>query len=208
MSAERSAITPPSITAIRDYFTAEVCGAMARYNMAPLVEGKILLGPQHVAEHTSPPRIIFIPKGSKFGPKSVTAALPGPSATPEKRREVQQRSIGTEILLIEVRCWGQSTPADDDEDWNVARGLAHLVMQAAEVLTAGIWNATSGSWTDSEPGAALLNRAGREFRFMLEIGTPILGDLLPYVPAGTKAELTVEQKTPSGTVEETVVITQ
>ena len=40
---------------------------------SPLIDGAILLGPQHVAEGSAPPRIVFVPVSAAYGARSVVS---------------------------------------------------------------------------------------------------------------------------------------
>ncbi len=53
--------------------STDVVARMATAGVAPLVDGAILLGPEHVAENASPNRIVFVPKGSTYSPRDAAA---------------------------------------------------------------------------------------------------------------------------------------
>lgn len=196
----------PSITDVIAALSTEVVTRLADAGMTALTDGKILLGRQHVEEYSAASRIVAIPMGSTFGPRSVSGAASGTHPNAEQRAEIAQRAIASEILSFEIHCWGQANPPTEDGDWNVTRAIAHVVLQAAQALAAGVWSAGSGKWTDSTANATQLGRAGREFVFTLQIATPVLADLLPYAPAGVVPSAAVVEEFPAGHAIETVQI--
>lgn len=52
--------------------SADVVARMAAAGIAPLVDGAILIGPEHIAENASPNRIVFVPKGSRYLPRDAS----------------------------------------------------------------------------------------------------------------------------------------
>jgi hypothetical protein len=51
----------------------------------PLTDGAILIGAQHLSESSTPPRVVFVPMGSAFGPRSVASrgSVSASSASPQ-----------------------------------------------------------------------------------------------------------------------------
>jgi hypothetical protein len=52
--------------------STDVVTRIAAANLPPLVDGSILLGPEHIAENASPNRIVFVPKSSQFLPRDAS----------------------------------------------------------------------------------------------------------------------------------------
>lgn len=158
------------VNAISDDVIAKLSGA----GYPALVDGKILLGAQHLAESSAAPRIVFVPRGSKFGPRDNTS--PNRNSA-DARLMRQQRSIGSELITFEVHAWGQGSGVDDDFD--VTQALYQCIAQSLHDLCEGCYKLGDGKWTQ----LTLLGAAGHEFVFAVEIATPILDQLLPYAPS-------------------------
>lgn len=162
-----------------------------------LVDGRILLGREHIAEQSSPPRIVFIPVRSKFGAKSVSGHRQvAPSA--ERQRQLQQRSIATEKVVFEIHAWGQATPPDPDLDFDATQVLYQQVIQSVHLLTAGAYELVDGAWSDQVATATQLLKAGHEHVFGIAIATPVMDAAQPFVPAGTSAVQTTQLQPADG----------
>ena len=152
-------------------------------------DGVALIGRQHVFAQSAPPRVLFIPVASKWGPKSVYGTDRNyPSA--DIRRQNQQRSIRTENVVFEVHCWGAAGAPDPDDDFDAAQRLSQAVVQSAHRLAPGTYELTDGRWSDQQPSETQLDKLGHEMVFGLSIGTPVLGKLLPYAPDDVAANPT------------------
>lgn len=178
--------------------SADVVSSIAAAGLPPLAlgvdgsAGAIQIGPQYVAEHGTPPRILMIPRGwDEEQTRDVTAARKngveyGNSQTP--------RAIAMQWKRFEVQCWGcnftdQVTPAPDPAlDYDAAQILAELVWQSAQRLAAGVWRSEKG---EIDPKAPFLDRIGRVFIFDLAMLTPIPDVTLGYA-SSPKANTTVE----------------
>lgn len=158
---------------------------------AALRHARVLLGREHVFEQSAPPRIVFIPARSKFGPKSV-AGNRQVGTSPERLRQLQQRAIATEKVVFEVHVWGQSTPPDPGYDFDATQVLYHQVIQSVHLLTAGAYELVDGAWADQVATATQLLKAGHEHVFGIAIATPVMDTAQPFVPAGISAVQTTQ----------------
>ena len=52
--------------------STDVVARMATAGVQALVDGAILIGPEHVAENASPNRIVFVPRASRFTPRDAS----------------------------------------------------------------------------------------------------------------------------------------
>ncbi len=138
--------------------------------------GKILVGTAANFETYAPPRIIFEPKGSKFG----TAEYASASATLdtlERRNQAALRTIAAEDLSFDCRCWGSAGTGDPVDDYDVTRALYHQVRASLQNVMPGSFSVeSSGKFTVSSN----VNLDGREYVFGVTLLTPIMGDLVPY----------------------------
>lgn len=183
-----------------------VVARLAAGGYPPLIAGKILLGRQCLAENTSPPRIVMVPSVSHFSSKDVTAALPlltSTPYTPERLVQLANRSVLTEEFTLEVHCWGtvadRSAPTTVQQfDLNFTRALYHAVIASTDDLARGAWRTEPGRWTE-----AALVQLGSEFVFGLTFMTPVLTELLPFVPPGTVGQATI---VPDGSTGDSVVV--
>lgn len=191
----------PGIVALVSAISTDVSAGLLAAGYPALTDGAILLGMQHIVEQSAPPRIIFIPKSSTFGPPSPASASNVSTNTPystEGRRQIAQRSIQTESVTFEVRCWGQSVPADPNNDYDVTQALYQQVMISTHLLAAGNYKIGNGAWTDTSQ----LFRGGREFVFSLTLATPVLGALLSRAPNTVGAVPTTVLHKIDGTTEQ------
>lgn len=175
----------------------------------PLQAGKILLGEQHIAENDATPKIVFVPRSTRYSSKDITSAAPLLQETPysaEQLVQISNRPVLTEEVTFEVHCWSRTnTEADPtkipDDDYNFTRTLAHAVIAAVDDLARGAFVVEAGTWT---PQGVITY--GRCFVFGITLNTPVLSVLLPFVPPGTVGSATVAQHQPPGADEVAAVI--
>lgn len=79
--------------------STDVVARLSAAGLPPLLEGAILIGPQHTAENASPNRIWFVPKGSTFTPRDASM-----------RQGVNARAVpeGAGVLGIAVTVSGRA----------------------------------------------------------------------------------------------------
>lgn len=179
---------------------------LAAAGYPPLVAGKILLGRQHLAENAFPPRIVVVPRRSRFLSKDVTDAsilLTSTPYTPNRLVQIQNRSVYTEAFGLEVHCWGTCVDRSDpskiqETDLNFTRALYHALIAACDDLARGAFTPEDGEYTE-----AALVQLGSEFVFGLTFMTPVLTELLPFVPPGTVGQATI---VPDGSTSDSVVV--
>jgi hypothetical protein len=186
----------PNISSIVTAISNDVVAKLATAGYPPLTDGRILMGRQHDAESSAPPRIIMTPVSSDFTEKRVTSRSNVNTGSPrqystEQLAENAQRSIGTEVIVFEVRAWGTATPPNADQDFDITQALYQQVIASVHLLTAGSYGLSKGQWTDSKgAGATQLVRFGREFVFGISFQTPVLDQLLSFAPTNVKANPT------------------
>ena len=194
----------PAITPIVSAISTDVVAALALAGYPALTDGAILVGRQHQFEQSAPPRILFVPVRSKFAAKDVYNRSPVATMTPysaEARQQIAQRSILTEMLTFEVRCWGTATPSDPDLDFDITQAYYQQVIISTHLLSAGTYTVEGGEWTDSKFSSGQLIRDGREFVFALTFGTPILDKLLPFANPIVASNPTTKLQLPDGSIE-------
>ncbi len=156
------------------------------------VDGRILLGRQHIAENSSPPRVVFVPLSSTFGPRSVSSrSNVAGNMSAEQLYASQARSLATEKVTFEVHVWGLATSGDDDANFDATQVLYQQVIRTANLIATGRVGLGSGRWVEAESGASQVVRLGRGYVFELELETPVLDKLLARVQGGTVAGSTV-----------------
>lgn len=161
-------------------------------------DGSILLGRDTARENSAAPRIIMIPRTSKWGPRS--NSIPFDRAA-ERRAQKSQRSIRTEWVVFDVMCWGQDTPPNPARDYDVVRSLAHAVVDSAHLLFGVTDMLADGVWNDEAERRTQQIKAGHLFTFGLGIAMPVLDNALPYVPPTAEFNSTTETQTPDGVIE-------
>ena len=184
--------------------SSAVVASLALNDLPPLCvnidgsPGGILLGPQYVAEHGSPPRIVMIPKGGDVTDIDMSSYMtpPTPPITdPDQVAEHLNPAIVTLWKSFTVQCWGcwfdsSGNPAPDPaKDYDAAQALCELVWQQAQEIAAGCWRSKR---LEIDKGAPKLARIGRIFAFDLALSTPVTRH---YYPAETGPNPTVAQPT-------------
>lgn len=172
----------PGIRAIVTAISNDLVAALAAANATPLVDGAILIGRQHIAEASSPPRVVFIPVSSTYGPPKPSSSWSNAAAS-EIRLQIQQRSILTETVTFEVHVWGRDANDDQDLNYDATQALAQQVIRSAHYLTAGNYAIGNGRWTDGANGGSNLIAFGREYVFTIALQTPILDAAYVYAPS-------------------------
>jgi hypothetical protein len=194
------------VTSLLGAISAAVVTRLSDAGYPPLVAGGILLGEQHLAENDAPPKIVMIPHSSRYSSKDVSGARPLTISTPyaaEQLTQISNRSVLTDELTFEVHCWGttavRTNPATiPNDDYDYTRQLAHCLIAAVDDCARGVFTIEPGLWT--RQGVVTL---GREFVFGITLNTPVLTQLLPFVPPGTVGQATV---VPNGSTGDSVVI--
>lgn len=160
----------------------DVVAALASASYPPLTPdasgnaGAILVGSAALYENSSPPRIIFEPKGSKFSAADYASAS-ATLDTQERRNQGVLRTIAAEDVMFDVRCWGAAGTSNPVDDYDVTRALYHQVRASMQKLMPGAFAIeSSGAFTKSSN----INRDGREFVFGVTFFTPVMSDLVPF----------------------------
>lgn len=180
--------TVPLIKAISD----DVVAKLAAQGKPLLTGGKILIGQQHVRAQSAPPRVVFVPTGSGWGPKSpASPSRVGTTPTNEQKAQWAARQLLTEIVHFRVHVWGAAAPRDPDNDLDATQLLYQQVIRSVHLLTAGAYALQPGTWTQSQTGGTALISAGWEFVFGLDFATPLLDTPRTYVPPDTTLQPTI-----------------
>jgi len=165
-----------------------------------LTDGSILIGRPATREHSAPPRIVLVPR--------TVASLPRRGSMPnfyaarnnERRSEIQERSIGTDMHAIDVHAWGQAYPPDEAGDFDSTIALRNAVRDALHLIACGSAETSGGAWDDQGERALQEIKAGHLFTFGITLQVPVLDDPmaggLPFVPDGTFLRTTVQTTTP------------
>lgn len=190
--------------------STDVVARLAAASLPALVDGAILLGPQHDDQHASPPRIIFDPVSNTFDRRSPTQPL-GPSDSSSYKAMLANPWLLTDIKRFRVNIWGvryvSGAPSTDpDQDYSYTEAMRDVLFQSLYALMGGNFIVGPGKWIDSLPTAPKLMELGRMFETTIDIATPVLQNTIPFVPSGTTGELTVYPSTASPTGPDAVVI--
>lgn len=192
----------PGIKAIVDAISADVVARLADANYPALSEGRILFGSEQVPTESAPPRIIFVPLRSVFLARDPTTAAvlsANRKYSPEAQAQITNHTIGTDALVFQVRCWGMNPDRSNPEtvradDYDFTQVLYQAVLQSMQRLMPGnpVVPGNGGAWTDAKVPGDQSDILGREFVFETNpIPTPILSELIGFVPRGTGVSATV-----------------
>lgn len=203
----------PSISGLVSAISDDVVAKLFAAGATPLVDEKILIGRQHIYEMSSPPRVVFIPISSTYGPRGMyNRSVVSGAPSSEMTLQTLERSILTETTHFEVHVWGIASPPDPEGgDFDATQVLYQQVIASTHLLACGSYKIENGKWTDQAPSASQMIKAGHEYVFMLSLDTPILdqpaavagnlGPPLGNVPNGTKSNSTVILELPDGSTE-------
>jgi hypothetical protein len=188
----------PGIVEIVDAISDDVIAALAAAGLPPLVDGEILIGPQHLAEQSAAPRIVFVPVQPKWTPKTIYNRSPAATMgqSDEERLQRQNRSILTEQTNFEVHVWGVSDPPDPDGNYDATQILYQQVIRSVHLLAAGSYALSGGQWNHTK---TLVTGFGLEFVFAIGFSTPIPDKILEYLPSDTVGTVTVVLQPGDGT---------
>ncbi len=171
--------------------SADVVNRLALAGLPPLTleidgsAGAIQIGPQFVAEQSSPPRILFVPKGWTDLENNRDVVQTYQSGTSIDNTQ-DPRTIAMQWKRFEVQCWGcdfsvvggsQVPTPSPAYDYDAAQILAETVWQAAQGTAAGVWRSGPG---EIDPGREAVVRIGRVFVFDLALHTPVPDTILAY----------------------------
>lgn len=174
----------PGIKALVQYVSDDVVARLRAAGYQVPTDWRILLGSQHLSEQSAPPRIVFVPVGSDFPPRSPADMRQAPQPSAETKLQIALRSIRTDAVTFEVHCWGQAEPPDvEGGDHDATQVLYHTIMQSVQEIASGLWSAKKGSWDLTTQ----VNKAGEHFSFELQIHTPVLRVLLERAPSHVQA---------------------
>lgn len=182
----------PGIKALVSALSADVVTQLAALPVPiVLTDGAILIGRKHVLEESSPPRIVFVPIGSGWGPardvsSSAGAATLGQgNTTAEQKAQYNARSIVTDQVRFEVHCWGQASPPDDETggDIDATQVIYQQVIQTAQRLAPGRWYLEGAlRWASQAKNDPQHARNGQEVVFFLAFDTPVLEQAITAAP--------------------------
>jgi hypothetical protein len=186
-----------AVRGIVEAISEHVVAVLAAKSLPPLVDGKVLLGRQHLFEASSPPRVVFIPIDGDcvIGESRVVSA-----GGDTMRLQNIERALGAQEIHFEVHVWGQADPPDPDDDFDATKELADQVLRTSALAAPGSVRAfrVGPMWPDQAASATQLVKAGHEVVFGLAFSTTLLDESLLYVPTGTTANPTFGLIPPQG----------
>ena len=156
--------------------------------VAPLTDGRVLLGREFLSNRTAPSRIVMVPSTVRYMPANTMsnvspAFLPG-QLTPTQIRALQ-RPLAVERQTYEIYCWGQALPADPVVDFNATSYLAGVVIRAIQNIAMSSCHIDgNGEWTDQREREPQRLKAGHEYMFTLSVDAPVLDSSVQYPPVG------------------------
>ena len=154
--------------------------------LAPLSEGRVLLGRERLGNRSAPSSVIFVPLRSRFGPPSTKSqtvpASDGSGKMIGLGARLLQRPLATEHTDYEVHVWGQHRPADPEKDFNATTYLVHVVVSALQLLAMSSVTIGDGVWEDQQEGQAQIVKAGHRYIFGCSIAAPVRDSSVQFVP--------------------------
>ncbi len=152
--------------------------------IAPLVDGRILLGRERLEERKSPSRIVMVPTVVRYKPantmSNVSPAFLSNQFSPAQIRALQ-RPLAVENQTYEFYCWGQHRPAKPELDLNATAYLASVVIRAVQNIAMSSAHIDgTGEWIDQRAREPQRLKAGHEYMFTLSIDAPVLDSSVQY----------------------------
>jgi hypothetical protein len=164
-----------------------VMAGLAAANLPPLSDGRIRVGKRHLASANAPPRVVFIPRRSKFKVPEMYQGS-GVYGTDEARAQWLARNLQTEEKHFEVHVFGPVAPSDSDESFELTEWLAHQVIRSTHQLFAGSYGVDDGDWEDQVDDSSQALKTSHHFVFGLSLDVPVTDDPLQFVSEETTQE--------------------
>lgn len=155
---------------------ADVISTLAEAGYPALTDGAVLFSRLHTNEQSAPPRIVVVPRDPTFSLDCSWSSADRTGNSLDRKTAVVQPPIATEEASFSVECWGQSVPANDAGDYDIARALAHAVIASLRRRAKG--NVQLGKGKYVEKGER--TRCGRTLTFDFTLQTPVQSTLQPY----------------------------
>lgn len=170
-----------------------------------LTDGRVLLGPEHVAEGSAPPRIVVVPQSSVVSQLSPAIGY-GPTADFTATLKAPPRFA--DQLTVDCHLWAANygeavLQSEPDLDYDALEALRGAWLYAVADLSNGMAIPSgSGTWGESEDGAAKIDIVGRRLLLPLTItipSRPVPADMLT-LPAGwtMRARIALAPSDPDG----------
>ena len=169
--------------------------------IAPLTDGRVLLGREYLKNRTSPSRIVMVPSRVAYMPANTMSnvAVPLLAGQPSGYRiRTLARPLAVERASYEVYCWGQHRAADPERDFVATSYLAAVVVRAVQNIAMSSAHIDGvGDWTDQREDRPQILKAGHEYMFTMSIDAPVLDSSVQYPPDAITPITTVDTVTVS-----------
>ena len=172
-----------------------------------LVDGRILLGFEHVHELSSAPRIIMAPKRCTFGPRDIATSYTAAAiADGEVDRMRTEGSLATVMWWYEVHVWGfaWSAPATlrQVRGFGSCELLMRQVIRSAHERCSRCYELGAGAWPDQHEDGPARVQFGHELIFQLGLSAPIPREPVLLSPAETTVDAILSLSLAGGEPEE------
>lgn len=155
---------------------APVAGSGAYTSGGTLVsafpDGRVLLGPEHVADQTAPPRIVVVPRLSALRQANPVTSrpidLPKIMAAPPRYVD----AITFDVHLWAARYVSGALASDPDWDWDALEALRGAWVYSLYDLCLASVRYPGGTWSEAEDGSAKLDISGRRLLLQCTIDIP------------------------------------
>jgi hypothetical protein len=158
-----------------------------------LVPGRIRLGEEFIAEQSSAPRVVFVPRGFSFSPRQTTDAR---IDAREGRRLRADRAIWSERQRFDVHCWGAGSRPE--RHFTETQRIARQVVRSAQARASGVYEPSDGQWADQGLDHAQLLKSGRYCVFGLSFSMPITDNEKGFAPPDVSALTTTALEASDG----------
>jgi len=180
---------PGVITQIIDALGQQLNLLLENGQQRPLVDGKILIGRDHVSDARSAPSVVMIPSTSRYTGAQINGATWTATDFNGRRMRMRDRPVWSESLTFETHCWADTesfSATDPARGFNAAQALSHTLMRAAYLILSGSsCRPTTGAWGDQATQSPNLIISGHYMVFGLEVDIPVTDQALLFVPHGT-----------------------
>lgn len=163
------------------------------------LEGRILVGREHVNENSAPPRVVFVPMGIADAPSGGTSAMTAAAFSEgEYDRTRTSPPFRGEILWWEVHVWGVG-----ERLFGPTHIVAQAIKRATQTRGSGTYEIGRAAWSDQDPDAPQRTKLGRNLVFQLGMRVPITRNpAVLLAPSSVAPDLTMFLQYGNGTPEE------
>lgn len=146
----------PGIVSLVSAISTDVNAALVSNGMPPLSDGSIMIGQVHVAETPAPPRVVFVPRGSRF----TVRAAPNRSSTGTAYGRSVNPGSGLRQVVMTQYGGGYTTPQISFTGGGGSNAAAVAILNGPGNSISAIALTNAGSGYTSPPNVVITDTGG------------------------------------------------